>query len=176
MLSASTRISCVKNFVSKARSLVLALPLSQVKSAKAKGSDLTGFSASAGLATVETGSVDAADRISSRAGGGVAKFIRCGLAFETIATVGTGAGASPKAGCFPSNSATRFSSFSTRSRSQRSRSVNSGGGEGLAEFVVAGGESELGPSSAKENSGQHANSSKHARTILKIGTRIYFSW
>jgi hypothetical protein len=166
----------VKNFVSKARSFVRALPLSQVKSAKANGSafvggaDCVGRVALAAEDGTEVGwTVDATGGAAAELEGGAAVF--GGAVAEIAAVADSGA-----PGFFPSSSATRFSNFSTRSRSQRSRSVNSGGAEGLAEFVALEEESGLGLSSAKEKLAQHANNNEQARTILKKSTRIYFSW
>src|SRR6267143_854880 len=158
----SARISGVKNFVSIGDSFVRALPFNQVKSANANGSVAGGFtaplfpfSAACGPSTA-TRSLESASECA-----GVAPEVRLGLAAPTadavaFAEAGCAGDASPAGSVvglpLDSRSATRFSSCSTRSSSQRSRSVNGAGASIFAAAAGLAGGSPL-PSSANTTKG-----------------------
>src|SRR6266576_1017720 len=138
MYSTSARISGVKNLVSIGDSLVRALPVNQVKSAKAKGSAFCGlavavFSCTPPAATALSGGM-------TFVSGAVAATVA--LLDGSMAVEGAGcvadANAAGAAGGLPlaSSSATRFSSCSMRSSIQRSRSVS---GAGVSIFAAAAG-------------------------------------
>src|SRR5215472_1384137 len=211
----SARTSGVKNFVSIAKSLVRAFPLSQVKSANAKGSVFAGGAAprsclvervadeleAATLAAVSVASPRVADAGPLLAATPAAEAVAAGPATSsaragcTAAACAAGASAGVAAFGLPfaSSSATRFSSCSTRSSSQRSRSVNPGCGASilllagfaaadLAESVFDGaGLSSAVPSSAANRVfGRAAKQRKTAQSTHKIlfsrgSARIFLS-
>src|SRR5215472_17986912 len=137
----SARTSGVKNFVSTGDSLVRALPFSQVKSAKAKGAASRALVRVVCACLVEGAAgefVPAMLAVLSVVVAGVAGGAELLIAPARGSTAASAAAAgSPAIDCegesstaaaafallLDSNSATRFSSCSTRSSSQRSRSV-----------------------------------------------------
>src|SRR5215472_6550844 len=151
MYETSARISVVKNFVSSGTSLVRAFPLSQVKSANAKGSAFGGLAAVSCLVERFTGKFAAATLTTVVALPWAADVAEAAFVLAALKTAGAGeAATSDETGCaetvcvaelsacanvfgllLDSNSATRFSSCSTRSSSQRSRSVRGNGASGL---------------------------------------------
>src|ERR1700722_10261116 len=153
----SARISGVKNFESQKISFVRGFPFNQVQSASENGSifffsgtwvgpadvldSLFGPIAAAMLVVIELGTAPADALVNVAAGFGVA-----GIPAETLGPGSapfsrTAAASAAGFGSFDSRSATRFSNCSTRSSSQRSRSVSPASGLFSAGFVTDGFES-----------------------------------
>src|SRR6266849_9243057 len=147
----SALISGVKNFVSIANSFVRALPFSQVKSAKAKGSafaplaapDLP-FSVACALTEATTLSAGMTFELASAAAGDDVALAVLPTAAAAVGLTGPGCDEGGAAAVavgelfLVSSSATRFSSCSMRSSIQRSRSVNGAGASILGASLLAG--------------------------------------
>src|SRR5260221_9170577 len=128
-----------------AKSFVRALPLSQVKSAKANGWAFSGFAVPVAPFSIACGWTPAtvADLVTLEdAGSAEVQLEAAGPtppapvgAGEELALDGVGAEAAAAGCALPSSSAMRFSSCSTRSKSCRSRPVN---GAGASIFTAAG--------------------------------------
>src|SRR5579859_191283 len=153
----SARISGVKNFESQKISFVRGFPFSHVQSASENGSifffsgtwvaladvldPLFGPIAAAMLADIDAGTAPAGAPTIVPDGALAAGFDAAVIPFETIG-VGVAVASTEGFTSFDSRSATRFSNCSTRSSSQRSRSVNPASGLfSVAVFAAAGFES-----------------------------------